>query len=273
MMGPLTLAYSPCPNDTYIFAALANGWLSDAPVVDVTLADVEALNRAALDGKYDVSKVSYAILPELNSHYRLLRSGGALGYNCGPLVVARPGKARTLDDLRQATIAIPGVWTTAYLLLRMALQPQGTMKEMRFDRIASAVATGAADAGLIIHEARFTFQNSGLIQIADLGEWWGRETELPLPLGAIVARRDLPSERLAQVENAIRSSLQFAYRHDEQVLDYVRRSTNETDEVIRKHIALYVNDFSDDLGSDGEVAVEALLTRGGQLKRLTAPFA
>jgi len=270
LTSSLTLAYSPCPNDTYIFAALANGWLRDAPVVNVTLADVEALNRAAFEGTYDITKVSYAAVPALNSRYKLLRSGGALGYNCGPLLVARPGSSQRLADFKTATIAIPGVGTTAYLLLQMALEPAGAMKEMRFDSIATAVERGEADAGLIIHEARFTFQDSGLVQVMDLGEWWHQQTQLPLPLGAILARRELPDDRAAQIESAIRASLRFARENEDQVMNYVRCSTNESDEVIRKHIALYVNDFSDDLGPQGDAAVNELFSRS-RIRRLKEP--
>ncbi len=276
MERPLSLAYSPCPNDTYIFAALANGWLPDAPHVDVTLDDVETLNQAALDGVYDITKVSYAVLPEIGPSYKLLRSGGALGYNCGPLFVARAEHRHRLEDFREATIAIPGKRTTAFLLLRMALQPAGPMKELRFDRVAAAVRGGQADAGLIIHEARFTFGDAGLVEIADLGEWWFAQTALPLPLGAIVARRGLPNDALGRIERAIRASLTFARRHEDQVLDYVRRSTSESDVVIRKHIALYVNTFSEDLGAEGEAAVRELLSRAAGIQPIeskAAPFA
>jgi len=261
-MRPLTLAYSPCPNDTFIFGALANGWLPDAPSVSVTLDDVEALNDAALNGTYDVTKVSYAAVPELLAHFRLLRSGGALGYNCGPLLVAREDDRAPLAGFRDARIAIPGRRTTAFLLLRLALNPAGPVREIRFDRIAEAVKAGEVDAGLIIHEARFTYSTAGLVQIADLGEWWAQETGLPIPLGAILARRDLSDDRVQSIENAIRSSLEFAREHEEQVLDYVRTSTSETsDDVIRRHIELYVNTFSVDVGDDGEAAVRELFRR------------
>ena len=267
---PLTLAYSPCPNDTYIFAALANRWLPDSPTFELTLADVEALNNEALKAMYDVTKVSYAVVPQLSQHYKLLRSGGALGYNCGPLLVAPPGNRRKLKDFRDATIAIPGTQTTAFLLLRLALQHIGAIKEIRFDHIARAVKNGEADAGVIIHEARFTYKDAGLVEIADFGEWWTRETGLPIPLGAIVARNALTDDQTQRIEQAIRASLRFARAHEDQALEYVRQSTRESDAVIRKHIALYVNEFSEDIGRQGEGAVRELFARASTLERAEA---
>ena len=264
----LTLAYSPCPNDTYIFAALANRWVPDAPTFDVTLADVEALNNEALRGTYDVTKVSYAVVPSVTQRYKVLRSGGALGHNCGPLLVARPESRRALEDFRDAKIAVPGRRTTAFLLLQMALGQTGPIEEMRFDRIAAAVHNGHADAGLIIHEARFTYRETGLVEVADLGEWWAGQTGLPLPLGAIIALRDFSAVETERLEQAIRASLHFARQYEDRVLAYVRRSTNESDDVIRKHIALYVNEFSEDIGAQGEAAVRELLSRARTLENI-----
>jgi 1,4-dihydroxy-6-naphthoate synthase len=259
----LTLAYSPCPNDTYIFAALANGLLDDAPSVKVRLDDVETLNRAALAGTFALTKVSYGAIPELMGKYRILRSGGALGYHCGPLLVARREDQRPLEAFRDATIAIPGTRTTAFLLLRLALGQAARTVEMRFDRIVDAVSAGEVDAGLIIHETRFTYQDAGLVQIGDLGEWWERETGLPIPLGAILARNDLSPQQVRCAEKGIRASLQFARAHDAQVFEYVRQAATEmSDDVMRQHIALYVNDLSEDLGEQGQAAVRELFTRG-----------
>jgi 1,4-dihydroxy-6-naphthoate synthase len=168
-MDRLTLAYSPCPNDTYIFAAWTNGLLKDAPEVYVHLDDVEKLNFSARNAEYALTKVSYGAIPLLMDKYRILRAGGALGRGCGPLLIARPGTGSTVDDFRDKLIAIPGEMTTAFMLLRLAMQMRPTELHMRFDTIVEAVAQGHVDAGLIIHESRFTYQDAGLVQIADLG--------------------------------------------------------------------------------------------------------
>lgn len=259
---PLTLAYSPCPNDTYIFAALAKGWLANAPPLRVQLGDVETLNQAAVAGSYELTKVSYGAIPGLMRTYRILRAGGALGHRCGPLLVARRENRRSLANLRDATIAIPGKHTTAFLLLRLALGTTPHTVEMRFDRIVDAVKEGRAEAGLIIHETRFTYQDAGLVEIADLGEWWEGETGLPVPLGAILARNDLAGHEIQGAQDAIRESLRFAREHEAEVFDYVRQEATEMSaDVMRKHIALYVNEFSSDIGDLGESAVRELFAR------------
>ncbi len=260
---PLSLAYSPCPNDTYIFAAWTNGLIPGAPPVKVVLDDVEALNEAALNGSHALTKVSYGAIPYLLERYRILRAGGALGRGCGPLVVARPGAdgiAAPLAGFRaHARIAIPGEMTTAYLLLRLALQRPIDAVPMRFDRIVEAVARGEVDAGLIIHESRFTYKQAGLARVEDLGEWWERETGHPIPLGAILARRDLSSEQLVAIDETIRLSLAFADANGAAVAPYVREHAFEMDEnVMRAHIALYVNEYSRDVGDDGIAAIGAL---------------
>jgi 1,4-dihydroxy-6-naphthoate synthase len=260
---PLSLAYSPCPNDTFIFAAWTNGLLEGAPPVKVVLDDVEALNEAALEGRHALTKVSYGAIPYLLERYRILRAGGALGRGCGPLVVSRPGPdggAAPLEGFRaHARIAIPGQMTTAYLLLRLALQRPIDAIPMRFDRIVDAVANGDVDAGLIIHESRFTYQQAGLAKVEDLGEWWERETGYPIPLGAILARRDLEPAALAKIDETIRSSLDFANANGAAVAPYVREHAFEMDEnVMRAHIALYVNEYSRDVGDDGLAAITAL---------------
>ena len=262
----LSLAYSPCPNDTFIFAAWTRGLLADAPPVDVVLDDVEALNDAARAGRYALTKVSYGAIPYLLDRYRILRSGGALGRGCGPLVVARPqpdGGAATLATLDpSARIAIPGPLTTAYLLLRLALEREPNVVTMRFDRIVDAVARGEVDAGLIIHESRFTYAAAGLVAVADLGAWWEAKTGHPIPLGAILARRDLADGVARRVDATIRESLAFAYRDGDAVAPYVREHAFEMDEaVMRAHIALYVNEYSDDLGDAGIAAIDDLFAR------------
>lgn len=261
-----SLAYSPCPNDTYIFAALAKGLLEGAPAVDVVLDDVEALNAAAREGRYELTKVSYGAIPYLLDRYRILRAGGALGRGCGPLVVARPGvdsKAPLLTDFASdATFAIPGRLTTAYALLRLALGREPKVVEMRFDRIVEAVANEDVAAGLIIHESRFTYQSAGLVESIDLGDWWEHETGNPIPLGAILVRRDIPQDEARVIDDAIRRSLRFAREREDAIIGYVREHAFEMDdEVMRRHIALYVNEFSDDVGAEGIAAVEDLFRR------------
>jgi 1,4-dihydroxy-6-naphthoate synthase len=261
--APLSLAYSPCPNDTFVFAAWTNGLLPGAPPVRVALDDVEALNAAARRGEHALTKVSYGAIPYLTEGYRILRAGGALGRGCGPLLIAKPGpggRAPALDALKpHARIAIPGELTTAYLLLRLAFQRPIDAVVMRFDTIVDAVARGEVDAGLIIHESRFTYRDAGLEQIVDLGEWWEGETGRAIPLGAILVRRDVDDATATRIDATIRRSLAFAYAHGEAVAPYVREHAFEMDEaVMRKHIGLYVNDYTDDVGSEGVAAVEAL---------------
>ncbi len=263
----LTLAYSPCPNDTYIFAALTNGLLGDgAPHVRVALADVEALNEAAIRGTYELTKISYGAIPYLMDRYRILRSGGALGRGCGPLLVVRKDGPASIEALARARIAIPGDRTTAYLLLRLLLYERGMTGleslALRFDRIIPAVAAGEVDAGLIIHESRFTYQDAGLVSLLDLGEWWESLTGLPIPLGAILAREDLDVDRAHELDETIRRSLAFARANEPTIMPYVREHAFEmSDEVMRKHIALYVNEFTDDVGEPGIAAARELFLR------------
>ncbi len=262
-MTAYRFAYSPCPNDTYIFAALTHGLVADAPAVKVLLEDIDDLNIHAQRGAYELSKVSYGAIPWLMDRYRILRSGGALGRGCGPLLVARADTGRTLKDFSGLRIAIPGERTTAFLLLQLALglRPQTTV--MRFDAIVDAVAKGHVDAGLIIHESRFTYAEQGLIAIADLGAWWESASGCPIPLGAIVVRDDVAVGQAARIDQAIRASLHFARNHEAQIMPYVRAHAFEmSDDVMRKHIELYVNDYSDDLGADGLAAVRELFARG-----------
>ena len=270
-----SLAYSPCPNDTYIFAALANGLLDGAPHVDVVLDDVEALNRAARDGRFELTKVSYGAIPSVLDKYRILRAGGALGRGCGPLVVARPGvdaKAPLLTDFAEdATFAIPGRSTTAYVLLRLALGREPKTVEMRFDEIVDAVANEQVAAGLIIHESRFTYQRAGLEEVIDLGDWWEHETGNPIPLGAILVRRDVSDADARALGEAIRRSLRFARERESEIIAYVREHAFEMDDdVMRKHIALYVNDYSEDVGDEGIAAVEDFFARAAAANLIPA---
>lgn len=259
MTRSLTIGYSPCPNDTYIFYALVHGKIA---VPGITfrerLEDVETLNRLALDGSLDLTKISYHALGHLRSTYALLRSGGALGRGCGPLIVARPGTSR--DDLRRGPLAVPGRLTTAYLLLRLFDPGIENVEVMPFDRILQAVAGGAVQAGVIIHESRFTYPLFGLESLADLGAWWEQMTGLPIPLGGILGKRGLGAQILGTVEQAIRESLRYARENEDEVIGYCRRHSQEMDDTImRRHIGLYVNDFTMDLGAEGAAAVERLL--------------
>ena len=270
-----SLAYSPCPNDTYIFAALTNGLLDGAPRVDVVLDDVEALNLAAREGRYELTKVSYGAIPYLLDKYRILRAGGALGRGCGPLVIAQPGvdgKAPLLTDFADdAVFAIPGRYTTAYALLRLALGREPRTREMRFDKIVGAVQRGDVAAGLIIHESRFTYQKAGLVSAIDLGDWWEATTGNPIPLGAILVRRDVGDDDARALDDAIRRSLRFAREREGKIIDYVRAHAFEmNDDVMRAHIALYVNEYSDDVGAAGIAAVEDLFARAAQAHLIPA---
>ncbi|MBV8531791.1 MAG: 1,4-dihydroxy-6-naphthoate synthase [Candidatus Eremiobacteraeota bacterium] len=271
-----TLAYSPCPNDTYIFGALTNGLLESAPAVHAHLADIDELNNAASRAEFALTKVSYGAVPYLMDRYRILSSGGAIGRACGPLLVARPAASPPLfSDFARKRIAIPGERTTAFMLLQLALGSRPKTVQMRFDRIIPAVAKGEVDAGLIIHESRFTYRDAGLIAIADLGEWWENMTLLPIPLGAILVREDVGEAQARELNLAIRRSLAFAREHEAAVMPYVREHAVEmSDDVMRAHIELYVNDFSNDLGEVGREAVRALFARAhdaGILRRETEP--
>jgi 1,4-dihydroxy-6-naphthoate synthase len=261
----LNLAYSPCPNDTYVFAAWARRLLAEAPPVRTVLDDVEALNAAARAGTHELTKASYGAIPYLLDRYRILRCGGALGRGCGPLVVARAGDSTdaALDALPPgARIAVPGTLTTAYLLLRLAHRRSFEPVVMRFDAIVAAVARGEADAGLIIHESRFTYEAAGLVSLADLGSWWETQTGAPIPLGAILVRRDVPLDAARLAGRTIARSLAFARANPELVAPYVREHAAEMDaSVMNAHIALYVNEFTADLGDDGIRAVETLFAR------------
>lgn len=256
----LTIGYSPCPNDTFIFYALIHG-IVRVPGIEFReqLEDVETLNRMALDGKLDITKISYHALGHLRNGYALLRSGSALGRGCGPLVVAKPG-TRLADLKRGGTIAVPGRLTTAFLLLRLYDPLITGISVMSFDRIMDAVSRGEAAAGLIIHESRFTYPRYHLEKLLDLGEWWETFTGLPIPLGGILGKRSLGRNILGMVEAGIRESVRYARTHTGEVMDYCRQHSQEMDdEVMKSHIGLYVNDFSLDLGEQGLAAVRRLL--------------
>jgi 1,4-dihydroxy-6-naphthoate synthase len=267
MNNKLNIAFSPCPNDTFVFHAWAHGLVADAPELDVMYADIDITNGLAADGTGpEVLKISYAALPWALEKYRLLPCGGALGRGCGPLLLTGSGplSARRPAGLAGRRIAVPSERSTAYLLFRLwaAQHVPGGVGEivvMPFDEIMPAVRDGKIDAGLVIHEARFTYSSYGLHLLTDLGSWWEEDTGLPIPLGAIIARRDLDTEAIT---GWIRSSLQYAWDHPTDSRDYVLSHAQElSPEVAKSHIDLYVNDFSMDLGDSGYAAISSLLNR------------
>jgi 1,4-dihydroxy-6-naphthoate synthase len=256
----LTFGFSPCPNDTFAFHALVHG-LVEAPCrVRPVLLDIEELNRQAHSGAFDVTKLSVGAFAAVGDRYRLMRSGAALGHGVGPLVVAR--SPQSLADVARGRVAIPGRETTAFRLLGLAAPHLHDVVEVRYDQILGAVERGEVDAGLIIHESRFTYQAHGLSKVVDLGDWWEAETGLPVPLAGICARADLDGGLVADLERAIRASVQYAFDQPEASRAYVRAHSQEmSDEVCDAHIKLYVNDLSLDVGDEGLRAIA----------RLTAP--
>jgi 1,4-dihydroxy-6-naphthoate synthase len=270
----LSLAYSPCPNDTFVFHALAHGLVPGAPDVEVLHADVDVTNTLAEEGGLDIVKVSYGALPWLLDQYALLPCGGAVGHGCGPLVVTR--NASSGASLEGLTIAVPGERTTAYLLMRLwaADDPPASIEIAPFDEIMPGVEEGRFDAGLVIHEARFTYQRHGLHAVVDLGAWWEEETDLPIPLGAILAHRERVDADAATAW--VRASLEHAQAYPFESRSYVLDHAQELEiDVVEQHIALYVNEFTHELGDEGYAAVEALLegaARAGLVPALSGPL-
>lgn len=260
---PLSLGFSPCPNDTHIFNGLVHGKvaLARCRLASVHLEDVETLNEWALRGRLDVTKLSFHAFGHVQERYALLQAGAALGRGCGPLLIT--GKGDKPADLAAWKIAIPGTYTTAALLLRLYRPDCRQLVAMRFDRIMDAVAAGRVDGGVIIHESRFTYQAMGLSCIRDLGQWWEETTRLPIPLGCIAAKKTLPLAVRSEIDAAIAASIRWSDAHAGEGLDYIQAHAQEMDpQVMRDHIALYVNDYSNGLGEEGLHAVRQLLRRG-----------
>ncbi|MBB3126136.1 1,4-dihydroxy-6-naphthoate synthase [Paenibacillus rhizosphaerae] len=261
----MKIAFSPCPNDTFVFHAAAHGLIPGAPELEVTYADIDITNNLASKpgSDLDVLKISYAALPWVLDEYALISCGGALGRGCGPLVLTKGGQADPAE-LSGRRVAVPSEKSTAYLLFRLwaAQNVPGGIGEivvMPFDQIMPAVRDGLIDAGLVIHEARFTYPSYGLSLMTDLGSWWESDTGLPIPLGAIIAKRSLD---LNAIENWIRESVDYAWAHPEASREYVLSHAQELDpDVAQQHIDLYVNDFTRNLGDDGYAAITSLLTR------------
>jgi 1,4-dihydroxy-6-naphthoate synthase len=267
-MSKMSIAFSPCPNDTFVFHALVHGLVSGAPEFDVTYADIDITNKLAAESdELDILKISYAALPYVLDKYALLPCGGALGRGCGPLVLVNEPGDVTPDRLSGAKVAVPSERSTAYMLFRLwaAQNVPGGVGEiivMPFNEIMPAVKEGKIDAGLVIHEARFTYQNYGLNLLADMGSWWEEDTGLPIPLGAIIARRSLDLESITAW---IRESVEYAWRNPEASRDYVMQHASElSEDVAKSHIDLYVNDFTADLGEKGFEAITTLLNRAGE---------
>lgn len=264
-----SLGFSPCPNDTFIFHALVHGLLDgDHPrFAAPMLADVETLNEWALSGRLDVTKLSFHAYGQVMDHYVLLNAGSALGRGCGPLLVAR----KPLDHaaLPALAIAIPGRYTTAALLLKL-FAPQATkLVAMRFDQIMPAVANGRVDAGVIIHESRFTYQQHGLALVQDLGQWWENTVGLPIPLGGIAAKRSLGNGAIRAIDRAVRNSVRMALGAPQAAMPYIRQHAQELDDaVIASHIGLYVNPYSETLGAEGLAAVREFLRQGAEVGAL-----
>lgn len=255
----LTLGFSPCPNDTFIFDALVNGKVDTEGIeFDYFLADVEELNRRALERSVDVTKISFHAYAWASADYLILDSGSALGHGNGPLLVSK----NHIDEAAMSSIsvAIPGRYTTANLLFSIAWPDSVNKKEYLFSDIVDAVLNGEVDAGLIIHETRFTYHQKGLIKIADMGEYWEKLTGYPIPLGTIVIRRDIPREVATSMNRALRRSIEYAMNSGVTASEFVAENAKEMDrEVMRKHIDLYVNDFTLDIGKRGKEAIRKLL--------------
>lgn len=256
-MRTVNIGFSPCPNDTFIFHAMLHGLVDTGKYEFIThLYDVEALNDSAFTGRFDITKLSFHAYLYLKKKYDLLNSGSALGYGCGPLLV----KAASDKNIEEMNIAIPGEYTTAYMLLKLWNPEIEKISHVRFDKIMEGVKSGRYDAGLIIHEGRFVFENYGLKKIADLGEWWEKETSCPIPLGCITIKNDrFTEEEKRELDAILKSSIEYAMNNRDASEEFIKRYSQELDdEVINSHINLYVNEFTLDLGETGRKAVQKL---------------
>lgn len=268
----MTFGFSPCPNDTYIFYALVNKKIDSIGLeFDFIIKDVETLNQLALAKKLDISKVSCHAYFYLRKDYIFLKSGAAFGRGCGPLIVANDGSALKKQK-RRLKIAIPGRLTTAFLLFKLFLSsefnPNISIEYifMPFHEIMGAVKNGTIDAGIVIHEGRFTYENFGLLKIADLGEWWEAETGLPIPLGGIIANREMPQPTIKIIEDLIVKSVEYTKENFSEALSFIKGLSQElNDKVIMQHISLYVNNYSSDIGEEGERALKELFARAEKI--------
>lgn len=260
-MMELSLAYSPCPNDTFLFYHLAHGKATDQFRVREELHDVEELNRAAFAGKYQATKLSFAAYFSVMDRYSILDSGSALGRNCGPLLVYKKGK--NPGNAKGKKILIPGELTTANLLLKLFLKNDFQPTAVRYDKIIPLLLAEEADFGVLIHEERFTYEKQGLVKLQDLGEWWEETTGKHIPLGAIAFRRDLGAPLKENFDSSLKHSLDLAYKNREETYEYIlKHSQDTTREVVDAHIGLYVNEFTRSLGTDGREAILTLYRKG-----------
>lgn len=259
MNKKITLGFSPCPNDTFIFDALIHQKIDTQGIdFEVVMDDVEALNQMAEAGMLDVTKLSYHAFAYMTQQYQLLLAGSALGHGCGPLLIAK--EQLTAEQINQAKIAIPGKLTTANFLLSVAYPKARNRHSVLFSEIEEVVLIGEYDAGLLIHENRFTYQDKGLVSLMDLGDYWENLTWLPIPLGGIVMKREYPQETKQLVSDLIRQSVEYTFKNTEDALPYIRQYAQAmSDEVMLKHINLYVNDYTLDLGDKGKTAVQRLM--------------
>jgi 1,4-dihydroxy-6-naphthoate synthase len=255
-----TLGFSPCPNDTFIFDALVNQKIdTEGMTFDVHLDDVQTLNEWAKSEKLNISKISYGVLPMVQHNYSLLSSGGALGKGVGPLLISKK-PIEDLDLVNDMKIAVPGINTTAHLLFSMAFPNAKNKQFLVFHEIESAVLSGVVDAGVIIHENRFTYLDKGLVKLIDLGAYWEEKLACPIPLGGIIMQNKFDLATQKKVESLIKKSVEYAFENYPEITDYVRSHAQEMSEIVmRQHIDLYVNNFSIDLGVEGRKAVETLL--------------
>lgn len=256
----LTLGFSPCPNDTFIFDALVNKKIDGGEFeFDAVLADVETLNQWALEGKLDITKLSFPAFFKSLENYTLLNAGSAVGKGVGPLLISDAQHEISDDEINQASIALPGVNTTANLLFTFAYPDATDKKFMSFSAIEDALINKETDLGVIIHENRFTYRQKGLQKVKDLGEYWEQKMELPVPLGGIAINQSVKRSVALKINELIRKSLEFAFKNYPAIPDYVKEHSQEMNEdVIRQHIDLYVNDYSFDLGDEGRMAIESL---------------
>jgi 1,4-dihydroxy-6-naphthoate synthase len=267
----LTLGYSPCPNDCFIFDALIHKKIDTRGFdFDVILEDVESLNKKAVNSELDITKLSFHAFGHVIRNYILLRAGSALGFNCGPLLISKKEISDVRNEIR--SVAIPGRLTTANFLLSIAYPHLQNKVEMVFSEIEDAVLNEKVDAGLIIHENRFTYQEKGLKKVRDLGEFWESLIHSPIPLGGIVMKRELGEQLHQQINSLIRKSVEYAFAHPESSMPYVREHAQEMKEdVMKKHIDLYVNSFSVDLGEQGKKAVELMFSKANELHLFPVP--
>ena len=266
-MKALSIGFSPCPNDTFIFCGLVKGHIpvSGWSLQSEQLEDVETLNEWALQGRLDITKLSFHAFGHVQKDYVLLKSGAALGRGCGPLLVA--GQKAVPAKIPEMTVAVPGKYTTAAMLLQLYESNWKNVVMMRFDEIMPAIESGKVDCGVIIHESRFTYKSRGLVLIKDLGSWWEEISGYPIPLGGIAVKRSLGSEIVEKVDKALKASITWAHRNQEVCRPYIKEHARELEDcVISDHIGLYVNAFSEDLGEEGLAAIEYFLRKGRQVK-------